>query len=108
VNNELEMDRRNCPCPISPLEWPDWWGTPSKDVHCVLQHKTYRTLKQLLEMTSPNYQAWFTSGKYITKNYLQWLLTYNWHNAHQNFFKIAVCEWANWFYTSCSWKISHT
>jgi hypothetical protein len=85
--NELEMDRRNCPCLISPLEWPTWRGTPSKDVHCVLHHKTYRTLNQLLEMASHNYQAWFTSGEHTIKNCLQWLPTYYWNNAPQNFLK---------------------
>ena len=75
VNNELEMDRRNCPYLIPSMDCPTWCGTPSKDVHCIFHHMTYRTLKQLLEITSPSYQACFTSGEYITKNCLQWLST---------------------------------
>jgi len=41
VNNELEMDRRNCPCLILPLELPTWRRTSSKEVHCTLHNKTY-------------------------------------------------------------------
>lgn len=90
VNNELEMDNRDCPCFISPMGCPTWRGTPSKDVHCILYQKTYRTLKQLLEITSPNYQACFTPGEYFTKNCLQWLSTYYLHSVPQNFCKIVV------------------